>query len=137
MSGVGCINSMRQVVIRNISVTNAALFKAHYCDSFWSRLRGLTFRRTLPAREGILLVQGRESRLDASIHMLGVFMDLAVIWLNANREVVDVQLARSWRPAYFPRTAAQYILELDAVYLDAFNIGDRVEISDERSTSAA
>lgn len=128
---------MRQVVIRNLSVTNAALFKAHYCDSFWSRLRGLTFRRSLPPQEGILLVQGRESRMDASIHMLGVFMDLAVIWLNADQEVVDVQLARSWRPAYFPKTSAQYILELDAVHFDAFNIGDRVEISDERTTSTA
>ena len=128
---------MRQVVIRNLSVTNAALFKAHYCDSFWSRLRGLTFRRKLPPREGILLVQGRESRMDTSIHMLGVFMDLAVIWLNTNQEVVDVQLARSWRPAYFPKAAAQYILELDAIYIDAFNIGDRVEISDDHTTTTA
>lgn len=126
---------MRQVVIRNLSVPNAALFKAHYCDSFWSRLRGLTFRRTLSRQEGILLVQGRESRMDASIHMLGVFMDLAVIWINANQEVVDVQLARSWRPAYFPKTSAQYILELDAVYIDAFKIGDRVEFADECVTS--
>lgn len=123
---------MRQVVIRNLSVTNADLFIAHYCDSFWSRLRGLTFRRSLPPQEGILLVQGRESRMDASIHMLGVFMNLAVIWINARQEVVDVQLARSWRPAYFPKTSAQYILELDAIYMDAFHIGDRVEFADER-----
>ena len=120
---------MRQVAIRNISVADAVNFKAHYCDSFGSRLRGLTFRRSLPSQEGILLVQGRESRLDSSIHMLGVFMDLAVVWINTQQEVVDVQLARSWRPAYFPNAPAQYILELDAKYLDAFRIGDQVEIT--------
>ena len=120
---------MRQVVIRNLRVVDAANFKAHYCDSFLSRLRGLTFRAPLPPHEGILLVQKRESRLDTSIHMLGVFFDLAVIWINARQEVVDVQLARSWRLAYFPKAAAQYILELDARYLNDFKIGDRIEIS--------
>ena len=126
---------MRQVVIRNLSVVDAVNFKAHYCDSFSSRLRGLTFRASLPPYEGILLVQERESRLDTSIHMLAVFFDLAVIWINARQEVVDVQLARSWRPAYFPKAPAQYILELDARYLNVFRIGDRVEISNELELS--
>lgn len=120
---------MHQVVIRNLSVAAAVEFKAYYCDSFGSRLRGLTFRRSLPPREGILLVQGRESRLDSSIHMLGVFIDLAVIWINNRREVVDVKLARSWRPAYFPKVPARYILELGAENLNAFRIGDKVEIN--------
>lgn len=126
---------MRKVVVRNLSVSDAVNFKAHYCDSFSSRLRGLTFHPPLTPYEGILLVQGRESRLDTSIHMLGVFFDLAVVWINAQYEVVDVKLARSWRLAYFPAAPAQYILELDAQYLHAFKVGDRVSMIDEPELS--
>lgn len=122
---------MRTVVVCNLSANDAVNFKAHYCDSFSSRLRGLTFHAPLSPHEGILLVQGQESRLDTSIHMLGVFFDLAVVWINARYEVVDVKLARSWRLAYFPAAPAQYILELDAQYLHAFKVGDRVSIINE------
>lgn len=126
---------MRKVVIRNLSVNDAAKFTAHYCDSFSSRLRGLTFHAPLLPYEGILLVQGRESRFDSSIHMLGVFFDLAVFWINANYEIVDAKLARSWRLAYFPAAPAKYILELDLQYLDSFKVGDRVEILDKSKIS--
>lgn len=126
---------MRQVVLRNSTSENSLKIKAHYCDTFSSRLRGLTFHSALPPCEGILLVQGRESRLDSSIHMLGVFFDLAVFWINARWEVVDIQLARSWRPAYFPKSPAKYILELDAAHLNLFSIGDQVEIMGEHEVS--
>lgn len=126
---------MRKVVIHNLSDNSPNKFKAHYCDSFFSRLRGLTFHAPLLPYEGILLVQDRESRIDTSIHMLGVFFDLAVFWINANYEIVDVKLARSWRLAYFPAAPARYILELDSQYLDSFKVGDRVEILDESKNS--
>jgi uncharacterized membrane protein (UPF0127 family) len=100
---------------------------AIYCDSFLCRLRGLMFRSSLPQEEGLLLVEGHDSRIDTSIHMLFVFMDLAVIWINSNNSVVDVVLARSWRPVYLPRQAARYILEIHPDRLNEFKIGDQVE----------
>jgi uncharacterized membrane protein (UPF0127 family) len=60
--------------------------------------------------------------------MLGVWMNLAVIWINTAGEVVDVRLARRWRPAYAPKRPARYILELNANRLHDFNVGDRVAI---------
>lgn len=126
---------MRQVVLRTLASEDSVEIKAHYCDTFSSRLRGLTFHSPLSPFEGILLVQGRESRLDSAIHMLGVSFDLAVVWINARWEVVDVQLARAWRPAYFPKALAKYILELDARHLDLFSLGDRFEIIDAHESS--
>ena len=41
--------------------------------------------------------------MDTSIHMLMVFMDLGVVWINNDCQVVDTVLAKSWRPAYFPK----------------------------------
>lgn len=76
---------------------------AQYCQSFTCQLRGLTFRRQLAPHWGLLLVQPRQSRLEAAIHMMFMWIDLAVIWLNSEGEVVDTRLARRWRLAYVPR----------------------------------
>lgn len=74
-----------------------------------------------------MLVEGRDSRVDTAIHMLFVYMDLAVIWINSEKIVVDTVLARAWRPAYAPRQAARYILEIHPDRLEEFKIGDHIE----------
>jgi uncharacterized membrane protein (UPF0127 family) len=89
------------------------------------------FRSKLEREEGLLLVEARDSRLDTSIHMLFVFMDLAVIWINSEYSVVDSVLARAWHPAYAPHQPARYILEIHPDRLDEFKIGDRVEFGDD------
>jgi uncharacterized protein len=119
--------------MQHVSICNTARplkqpIIARYCASFFCQLRGLTFCRYLPEDQGLLLVQHRDSRVDASIHMMFVWIDLAVVWINSAGEVVDVRLARRWRPAYVPRRPARYILELNAARLDDFVIGDRVVI---------
>ena len=77
--------------------------------------------------ECIIIDEGKESKLNTSIHMFFVYMDLAVIWINSGHTVVDTILARSWRPAYAPRQAARYILEIHPSRLNEFTIGDQVE----------
>jgi hypothetical protein len=45
-------------------------------------------------------------------------------------EVVDKVLARSWRPAYFSKQPAKYVLEIHPHRWDDFAIGDVVEFKD-------
>lgn len=104
-----------------------ALLRAGFCDSLICRLCGLMFKSHLDRQAGLLLVQSRDSRIDSSIHMLFVFMDLAVIWINSDQVVVDRVLARAWRPAYLPAQPARYILEIHPDRLDEFHIGDHVD----------
>ncbi|HJQ14138.1 MAG TPA: DUF192 domain-containing protein [Anaerolineales bacterium] len=101
-----------------------------YCDTFFTQLRGLTFRSHLAREEGLLLVGKRDSRLDSSIHMLFVPFDLSVIWINSAMQVVDKCLAKSWRPAYFSKQPARYVLEIHPERWGDFEIGDRVEFRD-------
>jgi uncharacterized membrane protein (UPF0127 family) len=117
---------MKQVSIINHNSTLATSIQAGYCASFLCRLRGLTFRRHLALDTGLLLVQNRDSRLDASIHMLMVWMDLGVVWINTAGEVVDTVLAKSWHSAYFPKSPARYVLEIHPDRLVEFHIGDKV-----------
>ncbi len=122
---------MKKIRIVNKTRPLATPLRAGYCASFLCRLRGLMFRSRIGLEEGLLLVQPRESRLDSAIHMLFVFMDLAVIWINAEMTVVDTVLARAWRPAYAPKQAARYILEIHPGRLEEFQPGDTIELLDE------
>jgi uncharacterized protein len=118
---------MKTIRIENKNTPLPAPLQAIYCDSFMGRLRGLMGRSSLPLAEGLLLVETRDSRVDTSIHMFFVYMDLAVVWINSGYTVVDTVLARSWRPFYAPRQAARYTLEIHPSRLNEFTIGDQVE----------
>jgi uncharacterized membrane protein (UPF0127 family) len=118
------------VFIQNLDKPIQAPPRIQFCESFLCRLRGLMFHSRLAADEGLLLVMGRDSRLDTAIHMLFVPFDLAVFWINSNMEVVDKIIAKSWRPAYFPAEAARYTLEVHPDRFNDYEVGHRVAFQD-------
>ena len=85
------------------------------------------FRKELDSADGLLLVQKKESRGNAAIHMFFVGMNLGVIWLNNNQEIVDIQLAESWKPMYTPKHPARYVLEITPDRIPDFNLGDKLD----------
>ena len=101
-----------------------------FCDTFLTQLRGLTFRPSLARDEGLILVGTRDSRLDSSIHMLFVSFDLTVVWINSDMKVVDKIIAKSWRPAYFSKQPARYVLEVHPDRWGNFEIGDTLQFID-------
>src|SRR5688572_16529193 len=117
----------KSISIENKSRRINGALRIKFCDTFLSQLRGLTFRSRLSREEGLLLVGKRDSRLDSSIHMLFVLFDLSVIWINSNMQVVDKVLAKSWRPAYFSKQPAKYVLEIHPERWGDFEIGDGVQ----------
>jgi uncharacterized membrane protein (UPF0127 family) len=121
---------MRLIDIQNQSNSLSSPLTVEVCNSFFSRLRGLMFRKSLPVTAGILLDEKRESRIEAAIHMFFVNFDIGVIWLDVNQIVVDAQIARRWRPLYTPSVPARYILEIHPTRFSEFRIGDRLLIHD-------
>ena len=97
------------------------------CDTFWRRLRGLMFRRRLLSDEAFLFVFESESVIAAIVHMMFVFYPISLIWLDAERRVVDVRLAKPFRPYYAPRQAAQYLVEGTPGLLDRVRVGEQLE----------
>jgi uncharacterized membrane protein (UPF0127 family) len=118
------------ITVQNKSRTITEPLQVRYCDTFFTQLRGFTLRSHLAPEEGLVLVGKRDSRLDSSIHMLFVSFDLSVIWINSAMQVVDKVLAKSWRPAYFSRQPARYVLEIHPERWEDFEIGDGVEFKD-------
>jgi len=117
---------MASVTVKNLTHPQRPTLELRYCDSFLPRFIGLMFHPPLELDDGILLVGKNENRTDASIHMLFMRMDLTVVWLDAEFKVVDVVLARRWRPMYIPKNPAQYVMEISSLMFSEFNIGDRL-----------
>ncbi|HKZ44703.1 MAG TPA: DUF192 domain-containing protein [Anaerolineales bacterium] len=99
---------------------------AKVCKDFLNRFKGLMLKRDISTDYGIILAQKNESRLDSSIHMLGVFMDLGIIWINSKMIIVDTVIAKPWRPFYIPSLPAMYTLEVNPTRITEFHINDKV-----------
>jgi uncharacterized membrane protein (UPF0127 family) len=108
------------------SNSQIVLERARWCNTFGSRLRGLTFRRSLAPGEGLVLVENADSRVNAGITMLFTFIDLGVIWVNDAGQVVDTTLARPWRLSYLPQGPARYAIEGQPAILKQVQVGDRL-----------
>ena len=122
------IHSMPQnVYVHNRTTPLTSPPRVLYCDTFLTKLRGLTFRASLSRDEGLILAGTRDTRLDSSIHMLFVGFALAVFWIDTSMQVVDKVLAKPWRPAYFSKRPAAFVLEIHPDRWDEFNTSDFVE----------
>jgi uncharacterized membrane protein (UPF0127 family) len=117
-------------VIRKAGTDEVVLARAKWCRSFWCHFRGLMLRRALPDDEGLLFTYRRASITDAAIHMFFVFFAIAAIWLDDEGRVVDVKLARPWRPYYAPAKPARYLIEARPIVLEWVSVGDQLEIEE-------
>lgn len=120
----------RRVLVQNLSRDSSLPIRARVCASFFCRLRGLTFHRSLAIDDGLLLVHKKDSRLEAAIHMLGVPINLAIVWINSHYEVVDLFLAHRWRTVHIPSKPARYVLEIAPERLNDFQIGDQIRFEE-------
>lgn len=117
-------------ILRNTRNDAVVLGRAKLCQSFWCHLRGLQFTTSLDEDEGLIFVTGSESVVNTTIHMLFMFMEIAVVWLDASGKVVDKKLAKPWRLAYPPAEAAQYYVEANPSLLEKVEIGDVLQFDE-------
>lgn len=119
-------------ILSNSATGEVILPRVRLCVSFWCHFKGLQFVRDLPSNQGLLFVNGKESRSESAIHMFFMFISIGVIWLDASGKVVDKVLAKPWRPMYAPRSPAQYYLEANIDVLERVNLGDTLKF-DQKS----
>ena len=104
---------------------------ALWCNSFATKLRGFTFRRTWKKGVGLVLVEKSDSRVSTAIHMLFVFFDLGVLWVNDAGEIVDKTVARPWRLSYVPQAPARYVIEAHPDIITQVSVGDKIAFSEK------
>jgi uncharacterized protein len=99
---------------------------AGFCESFWCKLRGFSWRPSLAADRGLVLADKNDSRVNSSIHMLGMMFALTIVWLDSNFKIVDVGQAKPWISFATPRKPARYVIECAASRHEDFQIGDQL-----------
>ena len=106
------------------------LSRVKWCATFGSKLRGLMFRRSIAADEGLILAETRSSIAATSIHMFCVPFDIAAVWLDEDCRVVHKVLAKPWRPYYAAPRPARYVLEGPPALLDRITIGETLRFEE-------
>jgi uncharacterized membrane protein (UPF0127 family) len=117
---------MEQVEIRNLTRSLKKTLRVRYCERFLCKLRGLMFKAKLDPDDGLLFADPKSTRVNAGIHMLGMFIDLSIIWLDEDKRVVDKALARRWVSFVFPHKPARYVIECAVSRHEEFTIGDQI-----------
>lgn len=84
------------------------------------------FRRSIPENWGLLFDERNDSRVNTTIHMFFVFINLGVIWINNAGEVVDLCEAKKWVTIKAPKKPARYFLEISPDRLHEFHVGDKI-----------
>ena len=105
--------------------------KVIYADTAQLRKRGVLGKSALASSDGVLLVMPPRLGLSLffSIHMFGVPFELAAAWLDKERNVLDLKLAKPGR-MYFPSgifTDTRYILEVHPDHLLKLKQAGRVK----------
>ncbi len=94
-------------------------------DDYKSQKLGLTGRDSLGRDRGMLFVFGSESK--RAFWMKGMKFPLDIIWINRDKEIVDIAgnvppcNTRSC-PTYAPKNDSLYVLEVNANFTGRYNI---------------
>lgn len=113
-----------KILNKNIIIAD----KVKYYNSFFSKAKGLMFTKPLKKRQAIVLEAKKEGISETTIHMLFVFYSIDIIWLNSNKEVVEIKESASpFIPWIAPKKAAKYIIELKKGAARQIKLGDNLD----------
>ena len=105
-------------------------WQVEIADDNISRQYGLMFRENLAKNSGMLFVF--DTPAPHSFWMKNTLIPLDLLWISADKKVVDVQTLQPCQkdpcPSYRPQADALYVLEINAGNFRG-NLGDSVEIS--------
>ena len=93
-------------------------------DSFTSRFRGLMLKKRLEKGMILKIPEGR-GKMGSAIHMFFMRIPLDVIFLDEQKNVLDLVTLKPWQ-TYTPKKAARYVVELREGNL----ISSKTEIGD-------
>ena len=121
---------MSYIVLLNIT-KGTNLGQLELADSFMSRFLGLMFRNNLE-RGLILKLPSSRSRRGSAIHMFFMKFPLDIIFVDADKKIVDMVSIEPWK-TYTPKAPAKYVIEMEKGRINDFNleIGDELDFTRE------
>ena len=119
MVNYSCVRRMKY---KKINIGKASI-RAEVADSFFKKVKGLMFRKSLRKNKGMLLVFSREDY--HPIWMFGMRFPIDIIWIDERMRVVNI--VENSKPClfcktYFPKKKAKYVLEVNAGFVEKYKI---------------
>jgi uncharacterized protein len=109
----------------DIKFDGKIISRARYCSSLFSKTKGLMFSKKLKKGKSVILVSDFGPRFGSAIGMLFVFFPLDVVFLNKNKEVVDVRKAYPFLSHIVPKKNSKYVIEMNKGE-NKLRMGDKV-----------
>ena len=106
---------------------NKKIANVKFADSYFSRLKGLMFKKDL--NYALVLKPARMNNRSASaIHSCFMRIAIDVVFLNENKEVFEIKHLKPWK-FHSPKSGASYIVELKEGIVEKYkiNIGDKLD----------
>ncbi len=114
----------------NLIVADNAVYK----KNVMFKVKGLMFTKPLKHGDAIILESPVEGILETTLHMLFVFYPIDILWLNAEREIVDLRRkVMPFRPWIVPKKAAKYVVEMKSGSAKSLKVGDKLKFKHQSS----
>jgi uncharacterized membrane protein (UPF0127 family) len=98
------------------------------CKDIFSRGKGLRFSKPLKKGQAMLFISPEESCLYTSIDMFFVFFSIDIIWLNSDKEIIDIRRnIKPFTPLVTPKKPAKYVIELPVNSSNFLKIGNKLK----------
>ena len=94
-------------MIKNLTKGNIIVNEKKICDNIWRHTLGLMFSKKIHDK-GLVFVFNKERRI--SLHMWFVFFPIDVLFLNSDKEVIDIK--ERFLPFGFYSSKGKYCIEL-------------------------
>lgn len=117
---------MSKIILVNIT-RETIMGPVEFAETFFSRLRGLMFKKKINSGLVLKIPAGRGKR-GSAIHMFFMRIPLDVLFVNENKQVVDMVSLDPWN-TYTPRESARYVIELKKgiIKTSSTKIGDIID----------
>ena len=119
------MNKSKTILVKEEN--NKKIVSVKFADSYFSRLKGLMFKKDL--NYGLVLKPLKpNNRVLSAIHTCFMRIAIDVIFLNVNKEVYEIKHISPWN-FHTPRSGASYIIELKEGSIEKYkiNIGDKLD----------
>jgi len=81
-------------------------------NTFVKQTIGLMFRKSIPEHYAMIFDMRREQYI--GIHMLFVRFPIDLVYLDTDRQVIDIKHLKCWTGIAFPSRPARYAIEMHA-----------------------
>jgi uncharacterized protein len=113
------------ILLRNITQNKIISNEIKIADNFFKRAKGLMFSSKKSFNYSLIFNLERNTIIGASIHMFFVFFKINLIFLNENKEIIEIKKNLKPFQIYNPKNYCRYIIELPVDFdIKYLNIGD-------------